>query len=87
MCPEPGAANVSDGDEEQDILRRAFVDLGVVVDVDGDEDTTAEEGNSCEHPAQHSEEPEECDGVWPDLVQKLRFLGVYEWGEPTEERV
>lgn len=51
MCPEPGTTDVSDSEEEEDILRRALVDLGVVVDVDGDEDTTAEDGNSCEHPA------------------------------------
>ena len=34
--PEPDTSNVSDSDDEEDILRRVLVHFGIVVDVDGD---------------------------------------------------
>jgi len=61
--------------------------LGVVVDVNGNEDATAEGRDSGEHPADHSEKAEVCDGVWADLLEKLWLLGAYERGKPTEERI
>lgn len=87
VSPEPDTSDISDGEEEEDVLRRALVHLGIVVEVDGNQNTAAEDGDGGEHPTEHSEKSKECDGIWADFVQKFWLLGVYEWGKPTEERV
>ena len=87
VSPEPFTTDVSDGEDEEDVLRRVLVQLGVVVDIDGDQNTAAENRDGGEHPTEHSKKSKECDGVWADLVQKLWLLGVYERRKPTEKRV
>ena len=69
VSPEPGTLNVPNCEGEENILVRILGHLGVVVDVDGDEDATAEDRDCGEHPADHPEETKECDGVWADLLK------------------
>ena len=76
MSPEPDTADIADCEQEEDILGRILGYLGIVVDVDGNKDTTAENGDGSEHPADHSKESEVCDGVWADLLEKLWLFGV-----------
>ena len=67
VSPEPDTTDISDGEEEEDVLRRVLDHLGIVVDVDGNQNTTAEDGDGGEHPAEHSKESKVRDGIWADL--------------------
>ena len=84
---EDVAGDVADGEHAEDVAALLVDVFEVVVDVDGDEDAAAEDGDAGEEPAHHAEEAQKGDRVQADLVHELGFLGVHERGEPAEEGV
>jgi len=87
VCIEKASRDITNGEHTQDVPFLGIDFPQVVDDVDRDEDTARENGNTGEEGTHEAQKPQEGNSIETDLVKQLRLFGMYEWRQPAKKGV